>query len=154
MNSYPVTAWIDLQHDGRILSRQYHFRAASPLKVGDRVKKGDRIGILGATGHTTGIHLHFGIKENSTKWNNGMDVDPEPYLRGEKSIGNTPPQSGTAFKVGDKVRILQTATVYATGQTIPDWAKSRVHTVGQTGSDRILLSEIFSWVWVRDLTRA
>ncbi len=34
---------------------------------------------MGATGHATGKHLHFGIKKNG-KW-----VDPKPYLLKEVS---------------------------------------------------------------------
>ena len=37
---------IDILHEGNILTRQYHFETASALKVGDRVKKGDRIRAL------------------------------------------------------------------------------------------------------------
>ena len=77
---------IDILHDGKVLSRQYHFKSASVLKVGDKVKKGDRIGILGTTGRSTGVHLHFGVKTGSTKWDNGDYVDPTPYLDGTKNI--------------------------------------------------------------------
>ena len=81
---------VDVLHAGNILTRQYHFKAGSvKLKVGDKVKKGDRLGILGTTGRSTGVHLHFALKENSTKWNNGKYVDPEPYLNGIKTIENS-----------------------------------------------------------------
>jgi hypothetical protein len=48
---------------------------------------------MGTTGDSTGIHLHFGVKENSTYQNNGSYVDPEPYLTGVKTfraIGSAP----------------------------------------------------------------
>ena len=43
---------------------------------------------MGTTGESTGIHLHFGVKENSTAWDNGIYVDPMPYLEGKKPINS------------------------------------------------------------------
>lgn len=45
------------------------------VKVGDRVIKGERLGLSGATGRVTGPHLHFGVR-----WQ-GMYVDPVVLLR-------------------------------------------------------------------------
>lgn len=39
------------------------------VKVGQTITRADIIGISGTTGHSTGIHLHFGIKING-KWVN------------------------------------------------------------------------------------
>jgi hypothetical protein len=36
------------------------------LKAGDVVRKGDQIGIMGTTGASTGVHLHFGVKYNGS----------------------------------------------------------------------------------------
>lgn len=48
---------------------------SSPLKLGDVVKVGDFIGLVGSTGTSTGSHLHFEIKLN------GVNVDPFAYLQ-------------------------------------------------------------------------
>ena len=42
--------------------------------------KGEKLGLKGSTGYSTGPHLHFGVKKDNV-W-----VDPVPYLLGEKSI--------------------------------------------------------------------
>ena len=82
---------VSIAHEGRILTRYFHLKPNSvKVKVGQKVKKGDVIGIMGTSGQSTGIHLHFAVKENSTAWNNGDYVAPEPYLSGVKTAGGVP----------------------------------------------------------------
>jgi murein DD-endopeptidase MepM/ murein hydrolase activator NlpD len=53
-----------------------HLERPSPLRVGDRVRTGERIGRIGATGNarTIGCHLHFEIRRG------GVPIDPAPEL--------------------------------------------------------------------------
>lgn len=44
------------------------------VKEGDFVQTGDILGIIGSTGKSTGVHLHFEIRVNGEK------VDPSPYI--------------------------------------------------------------------------
>lgn len=65
---------IAIQHSQNIVSIYKH-NSAILKKVGDLVKSGDPIAIIGQTGElTTGPHLHFEL------WNDGNPVNPRDYI--------------------------------------------------------------------------
>ncbi len=49
--------------DGAII--YYCHLASRAVKKGDKVKKGQRIGIMGNTGYSFGAHLHFEVRRNN-----------------------------------------------------------------------------------------
>jgi murein DD-endopeptidase MepM/ murein hydrolase activator NlpD len=52
----------------------YAHQAAFGVRPGDRVVKGQPIGVIGETGYATGPHLHFEVRIN------GGVVNPAPFL--------------------------------------------------------------------------
>lgn len=48
---------------------------STTLKVGDKVKVGDPVGLVGSTGMSTGAHLHFGV------YVDGKVVDPMVWMQ-------------------------------------------------------------------------
>lgn len=72
------------------------------------------------------------------------------YTSKNSTITSTPPPS-TSINAGDKVII--TGSKYATGETIPSWAKGVPFTVQQLGSKGALIKELISWVNIADLRR-
>jgi len=71
-----------LDHGGA-LATLYGHMSRLDVRPGEVVRRGDRIGIVGSTGASTGPHVHFEARVA------GTPVDPTPYLR-------TPPPSREA----------------------------------------------------------
>lgn len=72
--------YIYVNHGSGLQTLYAHMERPSTYKVGDRVQKGDEIGIIGNTGSSTGRHLHF---ETILNW---QRVDPKPYLNVETLV--------------------------------------------------------------------
>jgi murein DD-endopeptidase MepM/ murein hydrolase activator NlpD len=73
LNSPTAGNYIEVMHDGGVLSRYIH-GSEILAKKGERVKQGQVIMLSGNTGVSTGPHLHFAINVN------GRPVDPVAWL--------------------------------------------------------------------------
>ncbi|TVY10871.1 M23 family metallopeptidase [Paenibacillus cremeus] len=64
---------------GMGLFSQYAHLSELRVKTGDRVKKGDIIGLVGTTGFSTGPHLHFTFWANNIPANPNLFFDTTPF---------------------------------------------------------------------------
>lgn len=55
------------------------------------------------------------------------------------------------ISVGSIITLSANATNYATGQKIPNSYKNRNYTIMQVGNGKVLLKELYSWVYTKDL---
>lgn len=62
-------------------------------------------------------------------------------------------QTPSTFKVGDQVKVKTTATHYATGQSIKSFVKGSTYEVSKINGNKLLLSNITSWVWDYDVEK-
>lgn len=69
--TYGIAVVID--HGGGIATLYAHLDEAL-VSAGDVVEVGQRIGLIGSTGYSTGPHLHFEVRKD------GKHVDPKPYV--------------------------------------------------------------------------
>lgn len=68
---------IDIDHGNGYVTRYAH-NQVNLVKPGQRVRAGDVIGKMGATGRATGTHVHFEV------WQNDRSVNPHKFLKGER----------------------------------------------------------------------
>ncbi len=67
--------FVIISHPGDGYQSLYAHLNRASVSTGQYVGQGDRVGLMGSTGYSTGSHLHFGILQN-----NGRAVDPMQYL--------------------------------------------------------------------------
>ncbi len=68
-----------LDHGNGFISRYGHLRSIL-AKKGDIVSTGDKIGVMGSTGRSTGAHVHFEVRFN------GKAYDPVKFLKAGKHV--------------------------------------------------------------------
>ncbi|MEQ1855986.1 MAG: M23 family metallopeptidase [Longimicrobiales bacterium] len=73
MSGFGSVVWLD--HGGSILTVYAHLSRID-VREGDAVRRGQPVGLSGATGDVTAPHLHFEV------WRWGREVDPVPLLGG------------------------------------------------------------------------
>ena len=71
---------MDIEHIDEKGNKYYSFYAhmrdnSIMISENQQIKEGQRIGIQGSTGWSTGDHLHFEIRQSNHK-----DIDPTQYL--------------------------------------------------------------------------
>lgn len=66
--------YVILDHGGSVTSLYGH-NSKLLVSVGDTVKQGDAVGLLGSTGRSTGPHIHFEVRVG------GKRVNPLQYIR-------------------------------------------------------------------------
>ncbi len=73
MSGFGNVVWLD--HGGSILSVYAHLSTIG-VREGELVRRGQPVGLSGATGDVTAPHLHFEV------WRGGRAVDPVPLMGG------------------------------------------------------------------------
>lgn len=82
---YGKACYIRIKHNNGWSSLYYHLKTNSiVVNVGDKVVKGQKLGIIGTTGMSTGIHLHFQIDKGT----NTTTINPYDYVFKDKELDN------------------------------------------------------------------
>ena len=86
---YGNPCYVRIKHNSGWYTLYYHLKSGSVcVSVGQSVKRGQKIGIMGATGQATGIHLHFQIDKGSSS----TSINPYDYVFNGKELGGTAPK--------------------------------------------------------------
>lgn len=80
---YGNGCYVRIKHSNGLYTLYYHLKSGSvTVKKGEKVTKGQVIGIIGKTGKATGVHLHYQIDKGSS----ASAIDPTEYVLNGKEI--------------------------------------------------------------------
>jgi len=80
---------IELDHGSGIATRYGHLSRIS-VTAGERVRRGQLIGLMGSTGRSTGSHLHYEVRID------GRAVNPLPFLQTGQAMAQRQQSGGQA----------------------------------------------------------
>ena len=70
---------VDVDHGNGYVTRYAHLSSVD-VKVGQRVSRQERVGGMGTTGRSTGVHLHYEVLRN------GKPVNPMTYIKASRDV--------------------------------------------------------------------
>lgn len=136
-SQYGVGCYVRIKHSNGYQTLYYHLKSKSiVVNVGDKVKKNQKLGIIGTTGQSTGIHLHFQIDKGSS----ATSIDPYDYVFGNKDFTSeskpTPAPVTTKITVGDTVIVngIGTASSAGTGAKTKEFKNTKMKVIMIAGN--------------------
>lgn len=136
------------QYDGKTV--YYCHLSKRNVKAGEVISAGQQIGISGSTGYSTGIHLHFEVRNAKGIAINAADYLGIPNQIGSVKIPQLEPRESTepTSKPVEKYTIPDGAK-YTNGVSVPKRLWGKTFTVCGRTARAVLLEEINSWVVVK-----
>ncbi|HEU0135164.1 MAG TPA: M23 family metallopeptidase, partial [Allosphingosinicella sp.] len=83
---------VELEHGHGIQTRYGHL-SKSLVTAGQRVKRGEMIGLMGSTGRSTGSHLHYEVRID------GKAVNPVPFLQSNSYLQSVQQRAAAASRI-------------------------------------------------------
>jgi murein DD-endopeptidase MepM/ murein hydrolase activator NlpD len=83
---------VELEHGHGIQTRYGHL-SKSLVSAGQKVKRGDVIGLMGSTGRSTGSHLHYEVRID------GKAVNPIPFLQSTSYLQSVQQRAAAATRI-------------------------------------------------------
>lgn len=133
------------QYDGK--TAYYCHLSKRSVKAGEVISAGQQIGISGSTGYSTGIHLHFEVRNAKGIAINAGDYLGIPNQVGPVKIPQLEPRESTDSTTGSVEKYtIPNGAKYTNGVSVPKRLWGKTFTVKQQTAGAVLLAEINSWV--------
>ena len=142
---------IAIDHGNGVITRYGHAHSLKFSK-GDKVRRGDTIGLIGATGSVTGPHVHYEVIED------GRNVDPATFVAQKRGVTveefreqlmasqvdvDAYVDSLLEQKIGSSNENLEILSKHAKAEEIAVFASELTHRVDQGINSEIASSHIF-----------
>lgn len=138
--------YVVIMGDDGVATYYCHLRKRN-VRVGDRVRAGEIIGIQGVSGDTDIPHLHLEFRQG------GARVNPAEYLGIQNKRGiycDSPELEDEApvetFRRGGRVKIDRKDAVYNNGDKVSAAERGKIYTIFRVAKGCALLRE--SWRWI------
>lgn len=80
LGTYGKIVMLEHYVNDRLYQTNYAHLDSSCVKIGDVVKQGQKIGVMGNTGGSFGVHLHFEIHNGAWKTSQPNAIDPRSWV--------------------------------------------------------------------------
>jgi murein DD-endopeptidase MepM/ murein hydrolase activator NlpD len=87
--SGPYGNMVEIDHGMGVVSRYGHLKSVS-VEVGDHVGFRQEVGVIGSTGRSTAVHLHYEIRVDGVPYDPGRFLDAGRYLVAIFDLGEQP----------------------------------------------------------------
>lgn len=140
--------FVKILHSNGLITRYLHMtKNTICVKQGQKIKKGDKLGIMGNTGYSFGKHLHFDVFDGQAY------VDPLPYLNGTKSFDNI----DCNIVIGNKVMVNKGAK-WSDGSKPFDYVYDTIYSVQNISRDKTecligIDGSPTGWIFVKDVVK-
>ncbi len=72
---------VDIAHSENVVSRYAHL-SKSTVAIGEEIKRGEKLGLVGSSGRATGPHLHYEVRHNYSALNPKRFIELAKKLQG------------------------------------------------------------------------
>ena len=134
--------YVQIQHNNGYTTFYAHLDSVS-VKVGQAVKKGQRIGYMGNTGNSYGAHTHFEVRKNSLY---SSRIDPTKYLDAD-----LPGNYSVIYRVGNGHWYATVSDGATAGNQLTRIDRFQLKTVG--GGNSGIRAHIKGGAWLSEVNK-
>lgn len=81
----PYGNLVRVLHSGGVATWYAHLERIN-VEIGQAVRAGEVVGLIGQTGNVRGFHLHFEVRQAASKTQSGTAIDPHAWLQEHRAL--------------------------------------------------------------------